>query len=310
MKVSVCIPAYKNPAFLQRALQSLVLQQFSNWELIITDDSPDDSVQAVVQEYNDRLPIRYFKNTPAHGMPANWNTAYDKATGEYIKILHDDDWLETPLALQKMADALDAHPDCDFVFSAYRNQFLATGRTQDVHCSAFHQKLLQEDPVNLFQTNFIGPPSVIMHRNRPPYRYDLRTRWVVDIDFYMEVLRNNPRFVYIDEILVNVGIGEEQITQDCFRNREVEIPENYYLLQKRGVKALNNIYVYDFFWRNLRNLEIRSAADLQVSRLAVPIPPTVLQMVRRQRWLPLPVLRMGVVSKIYMTLSYFFRKRA
>ncbi|HEY0271570.1 MAG TPA: hypothetical protein VGC22_00235, partial [Chitinophaga sp.] len=99
-------------------------------------------------------------------------------------------------------------------------------------------------------------------------------------------------------------------TQDCFRNREVEIPENYYLLQKRGVQALNNIYVYDFFWRNLRNLEIRSAADLQVSRLAVPIPPTVLQMVKRQRLLPLRVLRIGIVSKLYMTLSFLFRKRA
>lgn len=310
MKVSVCIPAYKNPAFLRRALDSLVLQQMEGWELVITDDSPDDSVRQVVDEYSQCLPIRYFKNTPAHGMPANWNTAYDKCQGEYIKILHDDDWLEGPLALQKMAAALDAQPDADLVFSAYRNQYLATGRTEDVYCSAFYQKLLQEDPVNLFQTNFIGPPSVIMHRNKPAYRYDVQTRWVVDINFYMEVLAHTPRFVYIDEVLVNVGIGEEQITQDCFRNREVEVPENFYLLQKRGVKALNNIYVYDFFWRNMRNLEIRNAADLQVSRLAVPIPPTVLQIVQRQRVFPLSVLRIGPVSKFLMTLSFLFRKRA
>lgn len=310
MKVSVCIPAYKNPAFLRRALDSLVRQQMESWELVITDDSPDDSVRQVVDEYGQRLPIRYFKNAPAHGMPANWNTAYDKCQGEYVKILHDDDWLEGPLALQKMAAALDAHPDTDLVFSAYRNQYLATGRTEEVHCSAFYQRLLQEDPVSLFQTNFIGPPSVIMHRNKPAYRYDVQTRWVVDINFYMEVLTHNPRFVYIDEVLVNVGIGEEQITQDCFRNREVEIPENFYLLQKRGVKALNNIYVYDFFWRNMRNLEIRNAADLQVSRLAVPIPPTVLQIVQRQRVFPLSVLRIGPVSKLLMTLSFLFRKRA
>ncbi len=121
-----------------------MLQQFDNWELIITDDSPDDSVWEVVESYRHRLPVVYFRNTPAHGMPANWNTGYDKASGEYIKILHDDDWLETPLALRKMADALDANPECDFVFSAYRNQFLGTGRTQDVHCSAFYQQLLQK----------------------------------------------------------------------------------------------------------------------------------------------------------------------
>ena len=309
VKISVCIPAYKNPEFLLRGLASLAKQECSSWEVLITDDSPDDSVYQVVQQYKEQLPLQYFRNSPAKGMPANWNECYDRARGEYIKILHDDDWLAHPQALQKMADALDANPRCDFVFSAYCNHYLQTGRIEEVHCSPLYRNLLKQSPVNLFQKNFIGPPSVIMHRNNPAYRYDVKTRWVVDVDFYMHVLTANPGFVYLDEELVNVGISGEQITRDCFRVREVEIPENFYLLRKVSLKALNIIYVYDFFWRMLRNLEIRSVTDLRQSGLEGDIPAPVLQMLALQKMFPLRLLKVGVISKLLMTCCYLFRKR-
>ncbi len=309
VKISVCIPAYKNPEFLLRGLASLAKQQCSNWEVLVTDDSPDDSVYQVVQQFTEQLPLQYFRNSPAKGMPANWNECYGKARGEYIKILHDDDWLAHPQALQKMAAALDAQPDCDLVFSAYSNHYLDSGKIEDVYCSPFYRNLLKQSPVNLFQRNFIGPPSVIMHRNKPAYRYDLKTRWVVDVDFYMQVLKANPAFIYLDEVLVNVGISGEQITRDCFRVREVEIPENFYLLRKIGVKALNSVYVYDFFWRMLRNLEIRSVKDLRQSGLEGEIPAPVLQMLSLQQRFSLRVLKIGVISKLLMTLCYLFRKR-
>jgi hypothetical protein len=223
--------------------------------------------------------------------------------------LHDDDWLAQPQALQKMAEALDARPDCDFVYTAYCNHYLETAKQEEVHCSAFYQRLLRQTPVNLFQSNFIGPPSVIMHRNKPTYRYDERTRWVVDITFYMQVLLTNPKFVYLDEVLVNVGISGEQVTRDCFRVPEVEVPENFYLLRKVSVKALNNIYVYDFFWRLLRNLGIRQVADLRQAGLEGDIPAAALQMLSRQQRIPLRLLKVGVLSKGLMTLSYLFRKK-
>jgi hypothetical protein len=91
--------------------------------------------------------------------------------------------------------------------------------------------------------------------------------------------------------------------------REVEIPENFYLLRKHSVKALNNIYVYDFFWRMLRNLEIRHVSDLRSSGLKGDIPIPVLQMLTLQRQFPLRLLRIGPLSKMLMSFAYLFRKR-
>jgi len=44
-EISICIPAYKNVGFLERLLHSISIQSFADYEVVITDDSPDDSVK-------------------------------------------------------------------------------------------------------------------------------------------------------------------------------------------------------------------------------------------------------------------------
>ena len=62
MKISVCIPAYKNAAFLKRCLDALVSQTFKDFEVVLSDDSPDESVAEIAVAYKDRLQINYLKN--------------------------------------------------------------------------------------------------------------------------------------------------------------------------------------------------------------------------------------------------------
>ena len=133
--------------------------------------------------------------------------------------------------------------------------------------------------------------------------FDNKVKWVVDIDFYIRYLRAADP-VYIDRILVNVGLGSQQVTRDCFRLRQVEIPENFYLLYKVGARNLGNLLVYDAWWRLMRNLEVRTKEDIAGSGYAGPIPAVVLSMVAWQRRVPLRVLRVGILSKFYMFLHY------
>ncbi|UYQ95896.1 glycosyltransferase family 2 protein [Chitinophaga horti] len=310
MKVAVCIPAYKNVQYLRRVLDSLVMQDYTDWELVVTDDSPDAAVEALLQEYQGRLPFRYYRNTPAQGMPANWNVCYDKADAEYIKIMHDDDWFTTPDALRKMAEALDQHPECDFVFSAFRECFIDhPGKEREVHCSTFYRQLLKQDPVHLFQKNFIGPPSGCMHRNRPEYRYDVRLQWLVDVDFYINLLRHKPGFVYLDEVLVNIGISDLQLTKSCHGVRTVEIPEYFYLLRKTGEQSLQSLYVYDFFWRLMRNLGVRREHELYEAGMQGETPAVVKYILKCQRPFPFRLLRIGALNKILVGLSFAGRPR-
>src|SRR3954454_16826256 len=99
--VSVCIPAYKRIEFLQRLLDSLVTQSFKAFEVVVTDDSNDQSVQQLLQQYEQKLFIDYYKNVKPLGTPENWNASVRRAKGQWIKLMHDDDWFNDEDALQK-----------------------------------------------------------------------------------------------------------------------------------------------------------------------------------------------------------------
>ena len=69
--ISICIPAYKRIDYLKRLLCSIEIQKFKDYEVIISDDSNDDSVAALLKNFNGRFEIKYFKNEKALGTPAN-----------------------------------------------------------------------------------------------------------------------------------------------------------------------------------------------------------------------------------------------
>jgi glycosyltransferase involved in cell wall biosynthesis len=125
--ISICIPAYKRTHFLKRLLLSIEHQSYTNYEVIISDDSNDDSVEELLKEFNGKFEIKYFKNEKALGTPANWNHAISKATGEWIKLIHDDDWFANEHSLEKFALSTNNNK---FIFSAYCNKTEITNDTE------------------------------------------------------------------------------------------------------------------------------------------------------------------------------------
>jgi glycosyltransferase involved in cell wall biosynthesis len=306
--ISICIPAYKRVAYLQRLLDSVAIQSFRDFEVILTDDSPGAEVSGLVKQYVDKFPIIYHKNPAALGTPENWNEAIRRASGKWIKLMHDDDWFTDAGSLQQFADAAQQHPDVDFFFSAYNNVFEETGRTQIMLANLLRRKQLQRNPVTLFSKNIIGPPSVTMYRHQQEFVYDKKMKWVVDIDFYIQYLQRR-RFVYIEKPLVNVGINPQQVTKESFRRPEVEIPENFYLLEKTGAKHFGNILVYDGWWRLMRNLGIRRLQQVSEAGYKGQVPPQVRAIINMQRKIPRALLKMGIFSKMFMLASYLFNRR-
>ena len=139
-RVSICIPAYENPEGVRRLLLSVRAQRFSDYEVIVTDDSASDDVEKAVREVfaqwkkaapvgrgaaeNDRF-LFYYRNTPPRGAVANWNAAVERARGEYVKLMHHDDWLTDAESLGALVRLLDDHPDCDLAFCGTRQVELA-----------------------------------------------------------------------------------------------------------------------------------------------------------------------------------------
>ena len=302
--ISICIPAYKRVTYLQRLFDSISIQTFKDYEVIVTDDSPDESVGSFVNEFRGIENIRYYKNIKVLGTPENWNESIRKANGEWIKLMHDDDWFADKDSLQIFCEATLKNADCSFFFSAYKNVNEKSNFEQPVYLNWWGRFLLNQSPLNLFKKQFVGAPSSTLIRRDIDLFYDSNFKWVVDFEYYIRCLRKIKKYYYINTVLINVGLNEEQVTKYSFRIPEVEIPENQLLIEKLGYNILRNIFVYDYYWRFYRNLEIKSEQQIK-KYYAKPLNPLLRQMINFQKKIAPVILRTGLFSKIFMFQNYF-----
>jgi glycosyltransferase involved in cell wall biosynthesis len=306
-KISICIPAYKRTFYLQRLLDSISTQTFRDFEVILTDDSPTDEVFNLYSAYTNQFTIYYKKNRTALGTPANWNCAISLAKGEWIKLMHDDDWFSDENSLAQFAG--EAEKGSKFIFSAYTNFFETTQKKEDVSFPRSWSHKIIERPLVLMAQNVIGPPSVTMVHNSIKEQYDTRMKWRVDIDYYIRVLKIEKAFSVIDMPLINVGIGVSQVTNDCFNLPEVELPEAFLMLEKYGLPPLKNITVYDAWWRMFRNLLIRNKNDLMKYTPNRHWPDVIMSIAKHQSFVPHRLMKLGIVSKFFMFISYLTNRK-
>lgn len=305
--ISICIPAYQRVKFLDRLLQSITNQQFKDFEIIVTDDSPDDSVLLLCRQYLDSLPITYHKNEAALGTPANWNKAISLAKGDWIKLMHDDDWFAGPDSLQQFAAFAKTHQE-DFIFSAFTNKFEHSEKEVTSYPGSFRLYQLKKQPASILSKNIIGHPSTTLHRNDGKCMYDEKLKWLVDIEMYIRRARIN-RLTYISKPLVMLGMSDSQVTAQVKNDPAVEIPEHLYFLNKMGVSILKNILAFDYFWRFIRNFNIKSEHSLKEYDQVHSIPQLIVSIIRFQNKVPAQLLKIGVISKMLMIVHYFTHQK-
>jgi len=256
--VSICIPAFKQPQLLKKAIESVLAQSYTNYEIVITDDTPDNSVADLVAQFKSEK-IRYHKNEIALGSPGNWNKAISLAKGNYIKLLHHDDHFSTGDSLQKFVLALESETGLSFVFS-YSDIYFKNKNEHFIHKQTNAQlKRIKEDPRFLFFRNCIGAPSAVLFKNDKSLIFNAKYKWLVDVEFYITYLNKHKNFKCVPEDLITVVDGsEEQVTKEVSVNKELVIKENLNLFSAIYSKELNNKKTFIFFQELFLNFEIDS----------------------------------------------------
>lgn len=115
--LSVVTPAYNQPVYLRRALQSVVDQTYRPLEVIVADDCSLNSLEPVVNEFagdaSDALKIRYLRQPQNLGVIDNFRSAVAQATGKYLVPLpHDNRFIDKGFfaeSVKLMVDRLDCH---------------------------------------------------------------------------------------------------------------------------------------------------------------------------------------------------------
>ena len=231
-RVSICIPAYKLGESVRRLLISIYNQDFQDFEVIITDDSPDDTVKREIADFLLNGNLRYIHNQIPLGPPDNWNFAISHACGQYIKIMHHDDFFASSHALSAFVDQLEKDPSVNLVFSDCYviNEQQEITRYFSINFSELDKA--RKDPRHFFWKNFVGSPSVTMVRSSAVQDFDTNLKWLVDLDWYIR-LSTTGRLAHIQEPLILVSSGlPSQVTATCSGNPSIECYEHVYLAKK------------------------------------------------------------------------------
>ena len=237
MKVSICIPTYNQTRYLEKVLNSILNQTYKDYEIIVSDDSTNNDVRNLIEEYSKKTDaIKYYRNGKPLGTPANWNNAIGKALGEFIKIMHHDDWFCETDALQKMVDLAVSNPE-DVVFCSIKGYIVKEDRYYYNRPDEYDVKAIHNDPYSLLKANIIGPPSTIIYKRNNLY-FDEELKWFVDVDFYIKLLLCKTKFIHIKEYLVENVHDDHNVTNECVGNKKMIYQElNHIILgSKLGIK--------------------------------------------------------------------------
>ncbi len=120
--LSVCVPAYNRSGELAPLLDSMLQQDFGEWECVISEDASPDrvAIRAVAERYMTRHPgrFRYFENEETLGYDGNFRRLVELARGEFVFIMGNDD-LVYPGAFRAVAQAIARHPNIGVILRAF-----------------------------------------------------------------------------------------------------------------------------------------------------------------------------------------------
>ena len=126
-KVSIIIPTFNRENLIRKAIDSVFLQDYQNFEILVIDDCSTDKTGDVIKSYQDNR-IIYIKNKKNYGAAKSRNIGISKATGDFISFLDsDDEWL--PEKLISELRLFEQYPDC---IAVSFNQIFINGKNNKI----------------------------------------------------------------------------------------------------------------------------------------------------------------------------------
>ncbi|MFO7652758.1 MAG: glycosyltransferase family 2 protein [Candidatus Krumholzibacteriia bacterium] len=151
-------------AFLAEAIESVLAQQYTSWELWLVDDGSTDGSSEIARRYAAGHPdCIFYLEHPGHvnrGMSASRNLGLRHARGEFVALLDADDvWL--PGKLSHQVEVLTAHPEVGFLYGNTLYWHSWTGRAED-GARDFLPRLFSPGHPELSTDRVIRPPALVL----------------------------------------------------------------------------------------------------------------------------------------------------
>lgn len=188
-RVSVCIPAMNGAAYLEEAIESVLGQDYPDFELLVGDNASDDDTLHIASSFRDPR-LRVIRYVERMEMCANWNRLLGEAKGEWLKILPCDDRLTSGALRREVNAAAEgvALVAGGKILCARSGRRVRTFRRVETgrHCGNKMRRRLLSAPGNL-----LGEPGSVLfcrtHWKRCG-RFNESLHFYCDVEFYLRLL--------------------------------------------------------------------------------------------------------------------------
>ena len=200
-RVSVGIPVYNGEKFIGTAIESVLTQTWTDFELYVIDDASTDGTLDRVRRFNDPR-LRIIINETNVGHEGNWNRVVREARGEFIKLLPCDDVLH-PDCLRKQVEIFDNPANSSVVLTCCSRNIIDTNGRILIKRS-FRNRRGRIQGLRAVResvrsgTNLIGEPGAVLMKSDILPRAGLFSAanfYVIDLDLWARILLYGDLFV-------------------------------------------------------------------------------------------------------------------
>jgi len=206
-KVSILIPTFNRAGYLKMAIDSALAQTYPGTEILVLDDCSTDETANLSETYRSATNVKFIRNEKNIGFINNWNKAVALSSGEYIKIMGDDDILSADCVAEQVR-ILNEHPDVGVVCCGYSvidesSRVKNNGDSYRVFNRDTRENGLEFIKNYLLLKRAVGWPTAILFRREDIDRvggFDPQAGCPVDIDMWSRILKVRD-FYYLDKML-------------------------------------------------------------------------------------------------------------
>lgn len=228
MKVSICIPTWEAGGhgvnLLSKLLDTIKVQTYKNFNVIISDHSKNDDIEKLVYNYKDLIDIKYIKFTVNYGNgPSNTNNSIINADGDIIKIMFQDDFFYDDKSIEKIVDS----------FKDINVNWLVNGcNHSDDGINVYRFMVPYWNDSIPFGNNTISSPSVLSFRKNVDCLFDDNLVMFMDCEMYYQLYKKFGLPTIIEDPLITNCSHDHQISRNYKNNPMMEI---MYIKQKHGI---------------------------------------------------------------------------
>lgn len=223
MKISIAIPSYEYSGngwfFLSYLINSVLEQDYTEIEIVISDQSKNDDITSIAKEYSKHIDINCIIN-PLPGMGCNFNNAVKNCTGDLIKIMCLDDYFIDSNALSKITNYMKVNTS---------KGWLINGCVHSQSMNKFYDKMIPyyHEKIHL-GANTISSPSVLTLRNKD--YFDENLVMLLDCEMYKRLYGKYGAPLILEDSLVCNRMHPSQAQK---HNKEI-VEEKKYCIMKYG----------------------------------------------------------------------------